>query len=67
MRTTISNDTKMARPIKNTPALYGKDAKRFLAEISDIPSVEERNRERMRIKHNVNEFISLVEQRQNKA
>lgn len=57
----------MARPIKNTPALYGKDAKRFLAEISDIPSVEERNRERMRIKHSVNEFISLVEQRQNKA
>lgn len=55
----------MARPIKNTPALYGKDAKRFLAEISVLPSVEERKRERQRIQHSVNDFLSLVAQYQN--
>lgn len=63
----INNNSKMARPIKNTPALYGKDAKRFLAEISVLPSVEERKRERLRIKRSVNEFMSLVAQRQGKA
>lgn len=63
----INNNSKMARPIKNTPALYGKDAKRFLAEISVLPSVEERKRERLRIKRSVNEFMSLVAQRQSKA
>lgn len=57
----------MARPIKNTPALYGKDAERFLAEISVLPSVEERKRERLRIKNSVNEFMSLVAQHQGKA
>lgn len=63
----INNNLKMARPIKNTPALYGKDAKRFLSEISVLPSVEERKRERLRIKRSVNEFMSLVAQRQGKA
>lgn len=57
----------MARPIKNTPVLYGKDAKRFLTEISNLPSVEERKNERLRIKRNVNEFMSLVAQHQDKA
>lgn len=57
----------MARPIKNTPVLYGKDAKRFLTEISNLPSVEERKDERLRIKRSVNEFMSLVAQHQDKA
>lgn len=56
----------MARPIRNTPALYGKDAKRFLAEISTLPSLEERKRERQRIKESVNNFMSLVALHQSK-
>ena len=50
----------MARPIKNTPALYGKDAERFLADISQLPSIEERKRERARIERNVSDFMALV-------
>ncbi|MBD5163178.1 MAG: hypothetical protein HDT09_00570 [Bacteroidales bacterium] len=57
----------MARPIRNTPNLYGKDAERFLAEISKLPSVEERMRERQRIKKNVGDFLSLISQRGRKA
>ena len=55
---------RMARPIKNTPALYGKDATRFIAEISNLPSTEERKRERIRVKKSVREFMSLVAQHQ---
>ncbi|MDE7378682.1 MAG: hypothetical protein K2N13_06945 [Paraprevotella sp.] len=47
----------MARLIRNTPALYGKDAERFLAEISQLPSAEERRCERQRIKRSVDEFM----------
>ncbi len=61
------NNNIMARPIRNTPALYGKDAERFLAEISELPSKEERKRERQRIKHSVNEFMSLVALHQSKG
>lgn len=50
----------MARPIRNTLALYGKDAERFLAEISVLPSEKERMQERQRIKQSVEEFMSLV-------
>lgn len=52
--------TKMARPIRNTPTLYGKDAERFLAEIAVLPSREERKKERERIERNVEEFMSLI-------
>lgn len=51
----------MARPIRNTPILYGKDAERFLADISQLPPVEERRRERARIEKSVNNFIALVD------
>ena len=57
----------MARPIRNTPNLYGKDAERFLAEISKLPSVEERMRECQRIKKNIGDFLSLISQRGRKA
>lgn len=50
----------MARPIRNTPALHGKDAERFLAEISVLPSKDERNRERERINKSVKCFMALV-------
>lgn len=34
----------MARPIRNTPTLYGEDAEKFLADIAVIPSYEERKK-----------------------
>lgn len=57
----------MARPIRNTPALYGKDAERFLAEISVLPSVDDRKAERQRIKQSVEEFMNLVAQHRGNA
>jgi hypothetical protein len=57
----------MARPIRNTPALYGKDAERFLADISVLPTPEERKRERQRIKRSVNDFMALVAQHRGEA
>lgn len=50
----------MARPIRNTPILYGKDAERFLADISKLPPIEERRRERARIEQSVNDLMALV-------
>lgn len=50
----------MARPIRNTPALYGEDAERFLAEIAILPSTEERKKEREKIRNNVNDFLRLI-------
>ena len=55
-------DEYMAKPIRNTPILYGKDAKRFLAEIEKLPSAEERRKERARIDANVNYFLALIEE-----
>lgn len=52
----------MAKPIRNTPILYGKDAKRFLAEIEKLPSAEERRKERARIDANVYYFLALIEE-----
>lgn len=50
----------MARPIRNTPALYGKDAERFLADIAALPSDQERKSERLRINKSVNDFLTLI-------
>ena len=50
----------MARPIRNTPILMGRDADRFLHEISVLPSVEERRKERARIQESAQQFLSLV-------
>lgn len=50
----------MARPIRNTPVLYGEDAERFLADISQLPPVEERRSERARIEKSVDDFMELV-------
>lgn len=57
----------MARPIRNTPTLHGKDAERFLAEISVLPSEEERKQERQRIIQSVEEFMTLVAQNRREA
>ena len=51
----------MAKPIRNTPILYGKDAKQFLAEIENLPTPEERKRERARIDAEVSYFLAEIE------
>lgn len=53
-------DEYMAKPIRNTPILYGKDAKRFLAEIEKLPSAEERRKERARIDANVESLKQMI-------
>ncbi len=50
----------MARPIRNTPILYGKDARRFLADISKLPSNEDRKRERERVRNNVVKLKEMI-------
>ena len=40
----------MAKPIRNTPVLYGKDSKQFFAEIQHIPTADDRKKEYNRIK-----------------
>ena len=54
-------ENNMAKPIRNTPILYGKDAKQFLSEIENLPSLEERKKERARIDTEVNYFLNLIE------
>lgn len=53
----------MAKPIRNTPILYGKDAERFQSEISILPPTEERVAERARIQQSVRSFLDLIESR----
>lgn len=50
----------MARPIRNTPVLYGEDAEKFLADIAVLPSPEERKKERERIQESVKDFLQLI-------
>ena len=50
----------MAKPIRNTPILFGEDAKMFLAQIEKRPSTEERKRERARIARSLEELEALV-------
>lgn len=50
----------MAQPIKNTPMLYGKDAKRFNAQAFLMPSSESRDKERQRIRRSVETLIAFA-------
>ena len=50
----------MARPIRNTPILFGKDAKMFLTEIEQQPSLEDRRKERARIDANVKRLTAVI-------
>lgn len=50
----------MAKPIRNTPILKGRDASLFRLEISQLPSVSERRRERERIAASVEELKSMI-------
>ena len=51
----------MAKPIRNTPILYGEDARRFREEISHIPPIEERRKERARIQKSVQKLYEMIE------
>ena len=51
----------MAKLIRNTPILYGKDAKQFLLEIDNLPSMEEREKKRARIEANVERLKMMVQ------
>ena len=51
----------MAKPIRNTPILFGEDARRFREEIANLPSPEERRKERERIEKSVKSFMERVE------
>ncbi len=50
----------MAKPIRNTPILSGRDAKAFRHEISQLPSADERRRERERIAVSVKQLKSMI-------
>ncbi len=55
----------MARPIKNTPILYGESARRFERQINNLPSPEERMIERQRVEEGARrfeEFLSRIKE-----
>ena len=50
----------MAKPIRNTPILSGRDAYVFRSEISQLPSADERRRERERIAQSVEQLKTMI-------
>lgn len=50
----------MARPIRNTPILTGKDAVNFIQNASKIPSEANRKEERIRIENNVKKLNYML-------
>ncbi|WP_199659156.1 hypothetical protein [Parabacteroides sp. AF48-14] len=46
----------MARPIKETPILFGEDAKRFMKEMEETRNKRASKEERERIEKNYQEF-----------
>ncbi|MBD5367116.1 MAG: hypothetical protein HDR82_09005 [Bacteroides sp.] len=50
----------MAKPIRNTPILSGRDAAIFNAEISSLPPASERRRERERIAASVEQLKLMI-------
>ena len=59
-RSIVIKKSKMARPIRNTPILMGKDTERFLYEINNLPSKEVRMKERSRIETDAQQFVVMV-------
>lgn len=41
-------EVSMARPIKETPILYGKDAERFIQEMENVKPASEAEKKRVR-------------------
>lgn len=52
----------MAKPIKNTPILYGKDAEIFCLNMLSIPSDVEKKKEQQRIEKSLEEFKTLLKE-----
>lgn len=50
----------MAKPIKNTPILWGNDAREFLSKVDDTFSQADRERERKRIDESLSELSDLI-------
>lgn len=57
----------MARPIRNTPILFGKDAEQFLKEINTLPPLEERRKERARIEESVKRLKDMLAKAKSQA
>lgn len=52
----------MAKPIRNTPILYGEDARRFREEISNLPPIEERRKAREEVRQGAERFRKLLKE-----
>ena len=50
----------MARPIRNTPILFGEDAEAFLRQINTPLSKEERLAERKKVQEGAAHFLEMV-------
>ena len=50
----------MAKPIRNTPIITGKDATAFIQAASTIPSETIRRIERIRLENSVNRFKTML-------
>lgn len=50
----------MAKPIRNTPILTGKDAECFIHSAEEIPSAADRRAERNRLENSVSKFKSIL-------
>lgn len=50
----------MAKPIKNTPILYGKDALDFIKKSNEQLSEEKRQEEQARVRENAERFRQMV-------
>ncbi|CAL1518183.1 hypothetical protein MMC2321_01924 [Chitinophaga sp. MM2321] len=59
LKTRLIN-TKMSRPIAETPVLRGKDARKFLAEMERNKDKKATPEERMRIKVNYDKLMSIA-------
>ena len=52
----------MAKPIKDTPILYGKDAEVFCLNMLSVPSEVEKKKELQRIEKSLEEFKTLLKE-----
>ena len=50
----------MARPIRNTPTLYGEDAEKFISEASTTIPIEIRKQNRQIVDKHVSDFINQI-------
>ena len=50
----------MAKPIKNTPILWGNDARDFISKMSNTTSQEDREKEKERIDRSLSELNIII-------